>query len=142
MLFTCALVENNQTQCYLIISDTKDKPKLSVAVFILKPLETIKFRASKPKSIIWSDSPSNEFKNKFICIFFFVAIWTKKMFFMFWMEYSATSHVKRVVDEIGVTAKSRIYADVKAKRATVQNAIGFATVAVKVASNITVISAL
>ena len=47
-LFTCALVENNQTQCYLIVSDTKDKSKLYVAVFILKPLEIINFRANKP----------------------------------------------------------------------------------------------
>ena len=51
-LFTCALLENNQTQCYPIANDSKDKSKLSLATFILKPLEIIKFRASKPKSTI------------------------------------------------------------------------------------------
>ena len=55
MLFTCALLENNKTQCYRIVSDTNDKSKLSVAAFILKPLEIIKFQAIKSKSIIWSD---------------------------------------------------------------------------------------
>ena len=38
-LFTCALLENDQTQCYIIVTDTKDKSKLFVAIFILKRLK-------------------------------------------------------------------------------------------------------
>ncbi|GBN44817.1 hypothetical protein AVEN_133510-1 [Araneus ventricosus] len=56
-------------------------------------------------------------------------------------KYSATPHGKGVVDGIGGTAKSRVYAEVKA-RAIVQNAIDFATVVTKVVPNITVISML
>ncbi|GBM13664.1 hypothetical protein AVEN_148187-1 [Araneus ventricosus] len=142
-LFTSALFENNQkTHCYLIVSDTKDKSKLSVSAFILKLLEIIKFQANKPKLIIWSDGPSSEFKNKFICYFLFLLSKIQKRFSGFEWKYSATSHGKGVVDGIGGTAKSRVYAEVKARRAIVQNAIDFATVASKVVPNITVISML
>ncbi|GBL91652.1 hypothetical protein AVEN_71310-1 [Araneus ventricosus] len=57
-------------------------------------------------------------------------------------KYSATSHGTGVVDGIGGTTKSRVYAEVKARRAIVQNAIDFAPVASKVVPNITVISML
>ncbi|GBL98741.1 hypothetical protein AVEN_8634-2 [Araneus ventricosus] len=57
-------------------------------------------------------------------------------------KYSAICHGKGVVDGIGGTAKSRVYAEVKARRAIVQNAIDFATVAAEVVPNITVISML
>ena len=56
----------------LIESGIKNKSKLSVAAFILKLLEIIKLQASKSKLIIWSDGPSSEFKNKFICYFLFM----------------------------------------------------------------------
>ncbi|KAF8793879.1 hypothetical protein HNY73_001911 [Argiope bruennichi] len=142
-LFTAALFEkNHKTQSYLIVSDTKDKSKLSVSAFILKLLEIIKFQANKPKLIIWSDGPSSEFKNKFICYFLFILFKTQKHFSSFEWKYSATSHGKGVVDGIGGTAKSRVYAEVKARRAIVQNAVDFATVAAKVVQNITVIPML
>ena len=141
MLFTFALVENNQTQCYFIVSDTKDRSKSSVAIFILKPLEIIKFQASKPKSIIRIAHQMSLETNLFVT-FFFLLSETRKCFSCFEWEYSATYLGKGVVDGIGGTAKSRVYAEVKAKRATVQNAIDFATVAVKIVPNITVISVL
>ena len=72
MFFTCALLENNQTQCYLIVRDTRDKYMLSGASFVLKPLE-IKFQTSKPKSILWTDGPSSEFENKFVTFFFLLS---------------------------------------------------------------------
>lgn len=142
-LFTSALFENNKkTKCFLIVSDTKDKSKLSVSSFILKLLEIIQFKANKPKFIIWSDGPSSEFKNKFICYFLFLLSKMQKRFSGFEWKYSATSHGKGVVDSVSGTAKSRVYAEVKARRAIVQNAVDFATVAAKLVPNITVISML
>ena len=116
--------------------------KLSVTAFILKPLEIIKFRPSKQKSITWSDGPSSKFENKFIYNFLVLLSETQKYFSYFKWEYSATSHGKGVVDGIGGTAKSRISAEVKARRARVQNAIDFGIFAVKVVPNVTIISVL
>ena len=103
------MLENNQAQCYVIVNDTKDKSKLSMAAFILKPLEIIKFMARKPKSIIWSDGPSSELENKCICNFLFLLSETQKCFSGFEWEYLATSHGKKVVDGIGGTALSPEY---------------------------------
>lgn len=78
--------------------------------------EIIKFHAKKPKLIIWSDGPSSEFKNKFVCYVLFMLSKIQKRFSSFEWKYSATG--KGVVDGIGGTSKSRVYAEVKARRAT------------------------
>ena len=68
---------------------------------------------------------------------------TQKWFSCLEWEYSATSYGKGIVDVTGGTVKSRVYAEVKAKRATVQNAIiDFAAVVVQVVPNNTVFSVL
>ncbi|GBN30684.1 hypothetical protein AVEN_116731-1 [Araneus ventricosus] len=72
---------------------------------------------------------------------FFVSKIQKRLSAFKW-KYSAISHGKGVVDGIGGTAKFRVYAEVKARIAIVQNAIDFAKVAAKVVPNITVISML
>ncbi|GBL80060.1 Pro-Pol polyprotein [Araneus ventricosus] len=92
--------------------------------------------------IIWSDGPSSKFKNKFVTFLFFLLSKIQKRFSDFEWKYSSTSHGKGVVHGIGGTTKSRVYAEVKARRAIVQNAIDFTTVAAKVVPNITVISML
>ena len=77
--------------------------------------------------------------NLFVTFFSFL-IETQKCFSGFEWEYSATPHEKEVIYGISRTAKSWVYAEEKARWATVQNTIDFATVTAKVVQNITVTS--
>lgn len=141
-LFTAAVFEKQKTKCYLIVSDTKDKSKQTVSAFITKLIEHIEFESIKPKLVVWSDGPSSEFKNKFICYFIHILSNTWKRFSSIEWKYSATSHGKGVVDGVGGSAKSHVYAEVMARRAIVQDADSFAKVAARVMQNVKVISVM
>lgn len=105
-LFTAARFENGKcTKTYLICSDTKDKNKDTVFVFLNK-LIGIVLHTEKQDVVIYSDGPSSEFKNKYIvCLMMFLR---KKFNVNITWKYFATSHGKGVVDGIGGRAKSLV----------------------------------
>ena len=102
----------NQYVKHLIVSDSHDKNKDTVAVFVnffynhFDDLGAV-------HDIIWSYGLSSEFKNKFIVKFLQSYHQTCKRYF-FW-KYFATGHWKGVVDGIGGKAKTLARAKVMSK---------------------------
>lgn len=137
-LFTAAMFDAKNTKCFLIVSDTRDKTKNTVAVFLTNLLYMIETK-SKPKLIIWTDGPSSEFKNRYMAYFLYLlnCKFQEKFESIDW-KYTATSHGKGVVDGIGGSAKSRVRAEVMGHREVVQTAKDFSIVAAKVMPNVTV----
>ena len=112
MLFITALTYKSVCKTYSIVSDSHDKNKDTVAVFVnffynhFDDLGAV-------HDIIWSYGLSSEFKNKFIVKFLQSYHQTCKRYF-FW-KYFATGHWKGVVDGIGGKAKTLAHAKVMSK---------------------------
>ena len=112
MLFTAALTYKSVCKTYLIVSDSHDKGKDTVAVFV----DFLYNHFDDPGAahdIIWSDGLPSEFKNSFIVKFLQSLSQTHKRLFSW--KYFATSHWKGVVDEIGGRAKVLVHAKVRSK---------------------------
>lgn len=94
-LFTAARFKDGKcTKTYLICSDTKDKNKDTVFVFINKLIE-IMLHTDKQDVVIYRDGPSSEFKNKYIaCLMMFLR---RKFNVNITWKYFATSHGNGVV---------------------------------------------
>ena len=140
-LFTAATYDTTgQERSYMIVSDTPDKGKNSICVFIHKLVEEIDFKDGEDL-VIYSDGPATEFKNKFV---------TGKLLYMisstlgrrvYW-KYFATSHGKGVVDGIGGAAKARVREKVGSKgedAVVVQNSTDFAGLASELLKNVKVL---
>ena len=68
MLFTAAMAYKAECKTFLIVSDSRDKGKGTVAVFI--DFLYNHFGATDAmEDIIWSDGPTSEFKNKYMVKF-------------------------------------------------------------------------
>ena len=66
-LFTAALYSNNlPCKSFLIVTNSQDKGKDSVFVFVNKLINLLPNFSDNEKLIIYTDGPSNEFKNRFI----------------------------------------------------------------------------
>lgn len=81
--------------------------------------------------VVWINGPSSEFKNKFTYVtllVFYPAL--RKDFHQ--LNSSATSPGEGVVDGVGGSAKSWVYAEVMGRRVGLQNADSFATVTARV----------
>ena len=67
ILFTAAMTYKSKCHTYLIVSDSRDKGKDTVVVFVDFLYENCVHKCEE--YIIWSDGPTSEFKNKFMVKF-------------------------------------------------------------------------
>ena len=68
-LFTCAVYHNSTTNTLIFGTDYKGKDKFSTGLFIEKLYENeIPANENVEEEIIWSDGPSSEFKNQYMCL--------------------------------------------------------------------------
>ena len=104
MLFTAAMAYKAECKTFLIVSDSRDKGKGTVAVFT--DFLYNHFGATDAmEDIIWSDGPTSEFKNKYMVKF--LQSLSQKYNQQFSWKYFATSHHKGIVD-VGGRAKSLV----------------------------------
>ena len=114
-LLTATITQNGQTKSFLICSDVKDKDKNTVFACILYIYDCI----IKPShndvedDIIYTDGPSNEFKNKYMV--HLLKILSQKFNKKYSWKYFATSHGKGAIDGIGGNAKSLVRRKVMCK---------------------------
>ena len=103
-LFNCALTHTRPTTTTVICTDYKSKGKCSNRNFLEYPYDNIIPKNDEvEEEIIWSDGPTSEFKNKYMCHLFDKS--STKYNKRFLWKFSATSHGKGVVDGIGGNAK-------------------------------------
>ena len=69
MLFTAALTYKSVCKTFLIVSDSHDKDKDTIGVFVWRIFYNHFDDPGAVHDIIWSDGSSSEFKNKFIMKF-------------------------------------------------------------------------
>jgi len=131
MLFTAAVTYKTDCKTYLICSNSSDKGKNTIAVFLSTLYELIEDGSRDPQhEIIWSDGPSSEFKNRFMV--HLIKHLSAKYNKPFTWKYFATSHGKGVIDGIGGRAKSLVRMTVMSKGSgspVVQNSTDFVRVA-------------
>lgn len=129
-LFTVAAFLNSECSTYLVCSDTQKKDKDVVSAILIKIYVLINVE-NKFEEVIWSDGPSSEFKNKFMCRF--LVYLSKKYDRKFSWKYTATSNGKGVVDGIGGLVKSMVLKEVFSKHGevVVQTPKDFSFVATK-----------
>ena len=141
MLFTAAVTYKDTCKTYLICSNSCDKGKNTIAVFLSTLYELIENDGHGPlHEIIWSDGPSSEFKNRFMV--HLLQYLSRKYNKPFTWKYFATSHGKGVVDGVGGRAKSIVRMAVMSKGSespVVQNSADFVKVASGLLDKTTVI---
>ena len=101
----------------VICTDYRSKDKFSNRIFLEYLYDNIIPKNDEvEEEIIWSDSPTSEFKNKYICHFMdkFSTKYNKR----FLWTFSATSHSKGVVDGIGGNVKSIVQSQLREKERT------------------------
>lgn len=141
-LFTAATIYNGMCKTFLICSDTRDKTKDTVAVFVDHLYNNYLFRdsCSATEEAIWSDGPSSEFKNRYMMRL--LQELSRKYKRKFSWKYFATSHGKGIVDGIGGRAKSIVRMEVMSKKidsTIVQSSKDFARAATRLMDQTTVI---
>ena len=142
-LFTAAAMHDGQCKTFLICSNTKEKTKDTVAVFLDHLYENHLIPdtpVSSVEEVIWTDGPSSEFKNKFMI--HLIRLLSAKYQRKFTWRYFATSHGKGVVDGVGGRAKSLVRTEVMSKKSdktVVQSSEDFSNVASRLMRKTTVI---
>lgn len=105
----------------MVVSDNLDHTKETIFAYLCKVLSRI------PKNIkrvrIWSDGPSNQFKNKYMAAAIKI-LETKFRKKIIW-NYHVTAHGKSCVDGIGAVAKNKIKRLVKSRKSVVNCAKDF-----------------
>ena len=115
-IFTCAVYINKKWHSYAVLTDS-DKYKSTVRMCMLRILQNVmvKFELSLvDRLIIWSDGPSNEFRNKFVTGKLLHEIMSLLKKPSTW-KYFETSHGKGVCDGIGGALKARVASHVRGK---------------------------
>ena len=101
----------------VICTDYRSKDKFSNRIFLEYLYHNIIPKNDEDEEeIIWSDGPTSEFKNKYMCHFMdkFSTKYNKR----FLWTFSATSHSKGVVDGIGGNVKSIVQSQSREKERT------------------------
>jgi len=114
--FTGAVFYSGTYQTFLVCSDTKDKGKNTVYVFLIhlfKIMLQSTGAADNTKDVIFTDGPSSEFKNRY-CMKLLRSISEKHKRQVSW-KYFATSHGKGVINGISGKAKSLVHEKVMIK---------------------------
>lgn len=130
LLFTAAVFCGENCKTYVICSDTKNKDKDTIFVFLdFFYREIIKENPEISEEVIWSDGPSSEFKNKYMVKT--LQLLTQKHNRTFMWKYFATSHGKGVVDGVGGNIKRLVRMKMMAQgnECAIQSAKDFAAVA-------------
>lgn len=131
LLFTAAVFCGENCKTYVICSDTKNKDKDTIFVFLdFFYSEIIKETPGISEEVIWSDGPSSEFKNKFMVRT--LQLLAQKHNRKFTWKYFATSHGKGVVDGVGGNIKRLVRMKMMAQgenECVIQSAKDFAAVA-------------
>ena len=112
-LFTCALTHTGPTTTMVICTDYKSKDKFSNGTFLEYLYDNITPKNDEVKEeIIWSDGPTSEFKNKYMCHLMdkFSTKYNKR----FLWKFSET--FQGVVDGIGGNVKSIVQIQSMSKR--------------------------
>ena len=140
-LFTCAIYHRSETKTMIFCTDYKGKDKFSTGVFLnmiysdfMSPNDNV------DTELIWSDDPSSEFKNQYMC--FLIQELSKKHGKPFIWTFSATSHGKGVVDGVGGKIKSSVHKKVMSlgkDGAVVQDSESFAKLASELSKSTRVI---
>lgn len=104
-LFTAATFYKNKCQSYIICSNSQNKNKDSIFVFLNHLYDLIMTENCNEniQECLWSDGPSSEFKNKFMVRL--LHYMSKKYNKSFSWKYFATAHGKGVIDGIGGNVK-------------------------------------
>ena len=114
-LFICALTHTGLKTTMVICTDYKSKDKFSNRTFLEYLYDNIIPKNDEVKEeIIWSDGPTSQFKNKYLC-YLMNRFSTKYIKSILW-KFSATSHGKGVVDGIGGNDKSIVQSQSMGKR--------------------------
>ena len=117
----------------VICTDNKSKDKFSNKTFLEYHCDNIISKNDEvEEDIIWSDGPTSDFKNKYI--YYLMDKFSTKYSNRFLWTFSATSHSKGVVNEIGGNVKSIVQSQSMGKRKDkiiVQDAKSFYQVASK-----------
>ena len=106
-LFTAASISNTQSKTCLISTDSKQKDKNSILVFVEYIYENflhIDDSNQDVQEVIWTDGPSSEFKKKHTIEI--LRRLTEKYNKTFIWKFFATSHRKDIVDGVGGNCKS------------------------------------
>ena len=136
MLFTAAFFYDGQCKTFIICSDSKNKDKDTIFVFLNLLYEEIlrKDNSKRYNEVIWSDGPSSEFKNKFMVRT--LQVLSEKFNRDFTWKYFATSHGKGIVDGVGGNVKRLVRMKMMAQGegCSIKSAKDFAAVASEVCS--------
>ena len=107
-LFTCAIYHKSETKTMMFCINCKGKDKFSTGLFLnMLYNDYIPSNEHVTTEVIWSDGPSSEFKNQYMC--FLIQELSKKHGKPFIWKFSATSHGKGVVDGVGGKVKSSVH---------------------------------
>ena len=92
----------------MFCTNCKGKDKFSTGLFLnMLYNDYIPSNEHVTTEVIWSDGPSSEFKNQYMC--FLIQGLSKKHGKPFIWKFSATSHGKGVVDGVGGKVKSSVH---------------------------------
>ena len=122
-IYTAMYYYRGSTSPVVIVSDTRDHEKCSVATFTHILLKMISRLPQVEGIQIWTDGPSSQFKNKYI---FSYLSYLKQMGIPIesW-NFFATSHGKGPNDALGGNVKRMVHQRVLARKANVYDASSF-----------------
>lgn len=138
LIFTAALFNQGKCFTFALCSDINTKDKNTVCALLIQLYNIIKSSHNITPTIIFTDGPASEFKNKFmvkllafLCCKFNVNISWK---------YFATGHGKGVIDGVGGRCKSLVRSLVLGRKEIVQCSADFVRVAKKIMPSTTFIN--
>lgn len=99
----------------VVSSNDTAHTKYEIAIYMFKVLSKLPRNTKILK--IWSDGPSNQFKNKFIGAL--IVLFEKHFKIKIFWNFFATSHGKGCVDGIGAVVKNRVRRLVNSRQAIV-----------------------
>ena len=105
-LYTVMIWFRDQSISMVLLSYNNNYDKTTVVPYTVCVPKYIKehFRDNVYDIEIWTDRPSSQFKNKYIFVFIGITLRQFMTYKVFW-NYSATSHSKGAVDDVGGTIK-------------------------------------
>ena len=130
-LFICVIYHKSEAKIIMFCTKYKGKDKFSTGLFLnMLYNDYISSNEHVTTKVIWSNGPSSEFKNKYMC--FLIQELSKKYGKPFIWKFSATSHGKGIVDGVGGKVKLSVHKKVMSlgkDRPTVQDSESFANLA-------------
>ncbi|MEL7308464.1 MAG: hypothetical protein AAGK05_11730 [Pseudomonadota bacterium] len=104
------------------MTDETEQTKITISVLLWKVLEM--YYKARGSFHVWSDGPSQQFKNRFMITFFEVAREHFDQSYAMW-SFFATSHGKGAIDGMGGSIKRAVANRIKTRKALVKSASDF-----------------